>query len=257
LEPLRAAEVERAVACLRTLPEFTASTRVISVMLKEPAKSFVHAWPDAGIPEREAEAVLHDNARNACFHAEVNLETGAVSKPRYAPPGSQPTMSIDEQVECEQAVLASEEFRAALKKHYGIEDTSLVMVDIWSAGNYGTEEDRTRRLARPLCFLREDPTDNGYVRPVEGIRPVVDLNTMEVIRVEEYGVWPLPPLPGNYSAGRVPDQRKDIKPLAITQPEGPSFTLEGNRMSWQNWSFVIGFNARERAVTDPFCTARR
>ena len=102
-------------------------------------------------------------------------------------------MTIDEQVECEQAVLASPEFKAALKKHYGIDDTSLVMVDIWSAGNYGSEEDRTRRLARPLCFLRTDPTDNGYVRPIEGLRPVVDLNTMKVIRVEEYGHWPLPP----------------------------------------------------------------
>src|SRR6201999_2722174 len=121
-----------------------------------------------------------------------------------APPNSQPTLSMDEQIECEQAVLASEEFRAALNKHYGITDTSLVMVDIWSAGNYGSEEDRTRRLTRPLCFLRSDPTDNGYARPIEGIRPVVDLNTMQVIRVEEYGHWPLPPRPANYAAKRVP-----------------------------------------------------
>ena len=100
-------------------------------------------------------------------------------------------------------MLASPEFKAALKKHYGIDDTALVMVDIWSAGNYGSEEDRTRRLARPLCFLRTDPTDNGYARPIEGLRPVVDLNTMQVIRVEEYGHWPLPPQPGNYAADRV------------------------------------------------------
>ena len=108
-----------------------------------------------------------------------------------------------------------------------------------------SEEDRSRRLARPLCFVRADPTDNGYVRPIEGIRPVVDLNIMQVIRVEEYGVWPLPPKTGNYSAARVADQRRDIKPLTITQPDGPSFTLEGNQMSWQKWKFVIGFNARE------------
>jgi primary-amine oxidase len=245
LEPLSASEVEHAVTLLRSLPEFTPSTRVISVMLKEPPKGIVHVWPESTMPDREAEAVLHDNARNACFHVSMNLSSDTVMPPRYAPPGSQPTMSIDEQVECEQAVLASEEFRAALKKHYGIEDTSLVMVDIWSAGNYGSEEDRTRRLARPLCFLREDPTDNGYVRPIEGIRPVVDLNIIKVIRVEEYGVWPLPPKPGNYSAARVPNQRNDIKPLTITQPDGPSFMLNGNQMSWQRWNFVIGFNARE------------
>ena len=101
-------------------------------------------------------------------------------------------MTVDEQMECEAAVLASAEFRDALKRHHGVDDPSLVMVDIWSAGNYGSEEDRTRRLARPLCFLRRDPTDNGYARPLEGIRPVVDLNTMQVIRVEEHGRWPLP-----------------------------------------------------------------
>ncbi len=154
-------------------------------------------------------------------------------------------MTVDEQIECEQAVLASEEFKAALKKHYGIDDTRLVMVDIWSAGNYGSEEDRTRRLARPLCFLRSDPTENGYARPIEGLRPVVDLNLMQVIRVEDYGRWPLPPGECNYAADRVKNQRRDIKPLEITQPEGPSFEVEGNQVRWQNWSFVIGFNARE------------
>src|SRR5258708_23627122 len=97
-------------------------------------------------------------------------------------------MVIGAQIEGDQAVLGSPAFKAALKKHYGIEDTSLVMVDIWSAGNYGSEEDRTRRLARPLCFLRTDPTDNGYARPIEGIRPVVDLNLMRVIRIEDHGV---------------------------------------------------------------------
>jgi len=132
-----------------------------------------------------------------------------------------------------------------LQKQYGVTDTSLVMVDIWSAGNYGSEEDRTRRLTRPLCFLRSDPTDNGYARPIEGIRPVVDLNLMKVIRVEEYGHWPLPPNAGNYSAERVRDQRNDIKPLSITQPQGASFSIDGNQIEWQKWKFVIGFNARE------------
>src|ERR1700750_2588960 len=110
------------------------------------------------------------------------------------------------------------------------------MVDIWSAGNYGSEEDATRRLTRPLCFLRTDPTDNGYARPIEGIRPVVDLNRMEVIRVEEEGKWAL---------ARVKNQPPDIQPLVITQPDGPSVALDGNQIAWQNWKFVIGFNARE------------
>lgn len=242
LEPLTAVEVESAVLLLRTLPEFTATTRIISVMLKEPDKAVVHG---GGTADREAEAVLHDNGRNRCFHAVVNLTAGSTAGVRYAPEGAQPTMSVDEQVECEAAVIASPEFRAALERHYGTVDPSLVMVDIWSAGNYGSEEDRTRRLARPLCFLRSDATDNGYARPIEGIRPVVDLNEMRVLRVEEYGVWPLPPQAGNYAADRVGPLRGDIQPLSITQPEGPSFRLTGRQMEWQKWKFVIGFNARE------------
>jgi primary-amine oxidase len=242
LEPLTAAEVALAVSLLRQLPEFSGATRIISVLLKEPEKAIVHG---GGTADREAEAVLHDNGRNRCLHAVVNLTTQTAGAVRYAPEGAQPTMSVDEQVECEAAVIASPEFRAALERHYGAIDPALVMVDIWSAGNYGSEEDRTRRLARPLCFLRSDATDNGYARPLEGIRPVVDLNEMRVLRVEEYGVWPLPPQAGNYAADRVGPLRADIKPLSITQPEGPSFRLTGHQMEWQKWKFVIGFNARE------------
>ena len=156
-----------------------------------------------------------------------------------------PTLSLDEQIECEQTVLANPEFQAALKRHYGVTDMSVVMVDIWSAGYYGSEEEHTSRLTRPLCFVRTDPTDNGYAKPIEGIRPVVDLNEMKVLRVEEYGEWPLPPESCNYSADRVANLRNDIKPLTIEQSEGPSFCLKGNKIAWQNWKFVIGFNARE------------
>ena len=225
LEPLSATEIQQAVAALKGLPDFGSATRIISIMLNEPAKSAVYNWPNDAAVCRQAVAVLFDNSRNRALNITIDLAKGAVLKSEPGPAGAQPTLSIDEQVECEQAVLASEEFKAALEKHYGIKDTSLVMVDIWSAGNYGSEEDSTHRLARPLCFLRSDPTDNGYARPIEGLRPVVDLNRMQVIRVEEHGKWPLPPKPANYAADRVADQRTDIKPLQITQTEGPGFTL--------------------------------
>lgn len=245
LEPLNAAEVATAVRLLKSLPEFTATTRIISIMLKEPAKALVHDWPEIVAPPREATVTIFDNATNHVSRVTLDLSTDAVLQVQPGPLGAQPTMTIDEQIECEEAVLADPAFKEALVRHYGVDDTNLVMVDIWSAGNYGSEEDRTRRLARPLCFLRTDPTDNGYARPIEGIRPVVDLNSMEVIRVEEYGHWPLPPNPGNYAAARVPNQRHDIKPLTISQADGPSYTLDGNQLSWQNWQVVIGFNARE------------
>jgi primary-amine oxidase len=245
LEPLSAEEVQLAVGLLRKHNKVTPTTRFVSVSLKEPDKRWVQGAVKYEVPPpREAFVVLFDNGTNTAHHATLSLTSSELVAFKSFP-GSQPTMTIDEQIECEQAVLRSPAFKAALKKHYGIDDTSLVMVDIWSAGNYGSEEDRSRRLARPLCFVRKDATDNGYHRPIEGIRPVVDLNTMEVIRIDEHGNWPLPPGECNYAADRVKDFRKDIKPLEITQPEGASFSVDGNSVRWQNWNFVIGFNARE------------
>ena len=245
LEPLTSVEVREAVTLLRAAAEFTPTTRVISVSLREPLKAAVYAWPEVPLRDRRADAVLFDNATNTAANVRLDMSTKRIENWVLAPKGLQPTLSLDEQIECERAVIESPAFRDALLRHYGVSDTSLVMVDIWSAGNYGSEEDRTRRLTRPLCFLRKSALDNGYAHPIEGIRPVVDLNTMEVIRVEEHGIWPLPPQDSNYFEDCVLPKREGIKPLAITQAEGPSFTLEGKFLTWQNWSLVVGFSARE------------
>jgi primary-amine oxidase len=239
LEPLSAEEMKSAVKIVRDIKKPGPEVRFISVALKEPSK----AKPTVMAEEREAFMVLYDSIHKMAIEAVISI-TGTAVKQWKQIPGVQPTLAVDEQIACEQAVLNSAEFREKIKK-YGITDSSLVMVDIWSAGYYGNEEEKDLRLARPLCFLRSDPTDNGYARPIEGLRPVVNLNTMEVIRVEDYGYVPLPPNAGNYAAHRIEKFRTDIKPIEITQPEGPSFKVNGYQVSWQKWDFVIGFNAHE------------
>jgi primary-amine oxidase len=43
--------------------------------------------------------------------------------------------------------------------------------------------------------------------------------------------------------------RKDLKPLNVTQPDGPSFTVSDESLiEWQKWRFRVGFNPRECAV---------
>jgi primary-amine oxidase len=252
LEPLTATEVQLAVSLLKDSGKVTRTTRFVSVSLKEPDKESVQRFTGTEPSRREAFAVLFDNGSNSCYETSVSLTDRKVLSWKHVP-GVQPTMTMDEQIECEQAVLASPAFKAALKQHYGIDDTSLVMVDIWSAGYYGQPEERTQRLARPLCFLRGDPTDNGYAKPLEGLRPVVDLNRMQVLRVEDYGRWPLPPEQNNYAAARQTQFRKGLAPLEITQPQGPSFQVDGYQVRWQNWNFVIGFNAREGLTLHDVC----
>jgi primary-amine oxidase len=156
---------------------------------------------------------------------------------------------LDEFIECEEAVKKSPEFLAALKKR-GISDVNLVMVDPWSAGVYGTEreEEKGKRLSRALCWVRSEPMDNGYARPIDGIVAVVDLNKMEVLRIEDFGVVPLPPRAGNWARDYIQETRHDLKPLEIHQQEGPSFQIDGHEVRWQKWRFRIGFNPREGLV---------
>ena len=42
--------------------------------------------------------------------------------------------------------------------------------------------------------------------------------------------------------------RAGLKPLNVVQPEGPSFSVDGNEVAWQKWSFRVSFNYREGLV---------
>ena len=74
---------------------------------------------------------------------------------------------------------------------------------------------------------------------------VVDLNRKEVLRVEDFGVVPLPPRPGNWTRAYLKETRGDLKPLLVSQPSGPGFVVDGYQVKWQKWAFRIGFNPRE------------
>jgi primary-amine oxidase len=177
LESLSLDEIKLAVDVLKKQNDkVTPTTRFVSVTLREPAKEKILNTTNE-IISREADVVLFDNGTNSCYEARILLENeGEIISFEHIP-NVQAAMTVDEQVECEQAVLRSVQFQELIREHYGINDVNLVMVDIWSGGYYGKEEERTRRLARPLCFARSDPLDNGYAHPIEGLRPVVDLNS--------------------------------------------------------------------------------
>ena len=45
------------------------------------------------------------------------------------------------------------------------------------------------------------------------------------------------------------EMRKDLKALNVTQPDGPSFTVDdANLIEWQKWRLRVSFNPREGAV---------
>ena len=246
LDPLSPDEIVEAVAILKSDRGLGSETRFETVALNEPPKDAVLSYK-AGDPfDREAFFIVFDNRTSETHEAIVSLTSGRIVSWKHIP-GVQPRITLDEFSECEAAVKDDPDFVEALSKR-GITDVDMVMVDAWSAGNFGVEEEEGLRLVFARCWLKTGPNDNGYARPIEGVIPVVDLNRMEVLRVEDHGIVPLPPNDGNYAAEYIEDFRNDLKPLEITQPEGPSFIVEGNKVSWQKWSMRLGFNPREGLV---------
>ena len=57
---------------------------------------------------------------------------------------------------------------------------------------------------------------------------------------------PLPAERGEWDAEpHAAPPRTDLKPIEITQPEGASFTVDGNQITWADWKFRFGFDVRE------------
>ena len=246
LDPLTPGEIVRAVEILNRDQDIGPRVRYETVVLNEPPKDDVLAYDGTQSLPREAFICILDNDSRRTYEAVVSLSEDTVKSWNHIP-GVQPKIMLDEFYECEQAVKADPAFREALARR-GITDVDLVMVDPWAAGNYGYEGDNGMRLSYSLCWLRFSPKDNGYARPIEGVVPVVDLNEMKVLRVIDHGVVPLPPTDGNYSQNFIHEFREDLKPIEITQPEGPSFTVDGWHVAWQKWDMRLGFTPREGLV---------
>jgi primary-amine oxidase len=249
LDSLSSAELEAAAQILRAEKQLADTVRFASITLHEPSKADVAAYQPGQPAPREAFVVLLDRATERAFEAIVDLASKSVSSFKQLPAGIQPSIMLDEFFECERAVRKDLEFQAALERR-GIKNADLVMVDPWSAGFYGTElpEYRGRRLMRALCFVRSEEKDNGYARPIDSMVVVIDVNKLEVLRVEDYGVVPLPPESGNWAREYIPNVRTGLKPIEITQPQGTSFTVSGSQVEWQKWKFRVGFTSREGLV---------
>lgn len=93
----------------------------------------------------------------------------------------------------------------------------------------------------------------------------MDADTKEIVRVDELatggngdkfeGRTHLPEVIEHcQSSEYVPEllpggTRRDLKPLSVLQPNGPSFMVsDGNLVEWQKWRMRVTFNSREGAV---------
>ncbi len=244
LAPLSAAEITEAATLARAaMAELGEDLRFEIIELMEPAKPEVRAHRPGEPISRAARVNVFRAGAIGVWRLVVSLSEGTVLSKRHVA-DARPMIQLEEFMAIEGLVKADPRFIEACARR-GITDMDLVCVDPWSAGNFGVEGEAGRHLSHAFCWLRSSPHDNLYAHPIEGLNPVIDIKALEVVRVDDHEVVPVPAADWNFDREFQTTARADLKPIDIVQPDGVSFEMDGNRIRWHDWSLLIGFNARE------------
>lgn len=252
LDMLTPDEITKGRRILADAGKLTETSRFPSIMPVEPPKDVVRAFKPGDELDRRIEYVVLDTATGTSVEYIVALKTGEIERETpvasdVAPYG-QPPYLLEEFFRADEIVRANPEWQAAMKRR-GLEDKiDLAYIGPLAPGFFGREDEQGRRMMRSVTFLKDFEDDSPWAHPVEGLLVTLNLTTGEVIRVEDEGDVPTHEGSGRYDEETVGPARTDLTPISITQPEGPSFTVDGSRVEWAGFSFHVGFNAREGLV---------
>jgi primary-amine oxidase len=252
LEPLTAAELETAAKLYRrevngTLGDAAADGLFSTIVLEEPTRAELAAYADgAGTPIDRRARVWAIGGPDVLVEAIANLTHDRLD--RVTPlDGAKPPMLFDEIINAAEALKSDERWIAALAKR-GVEDLETVQMDPWPPGTFQHPFESGRRMTKVIPYLRHFPTDNGYAHPIENVAGYVDTFTYEVLHVEDGDVVPVPQECRNYDVESVGPARTDLRDLQIVQPDGVSFTVEGNLIRWQRWQLRVSMQPVEGLV---------
>ena len=200
--------------------------------------------------DRRFRAFLHDVSGAAPKDVVVSVarnEVESVTELDTSVTGELPV--LEEEFAVVEEILAGDErwLKALAERNL---DVDKVRVAPLSAGVFEYPEEKGRRILRGLAFYQDFPEDSAWAHPVDGLVAYVDIVSKTVDQVLDFGPVAVPAEHGNYTDPELTGPlRETQKPISITQPEGPSFTVSGgNHIEWEKWSFDVGFDVREGVV---------
>ncbi|KAH8703620.1 copper amine oxidase [Talaromyces proteolyticus] len=208
-------------------------------------------------PTRLIQCLFHRVDTYVFMKAMVNVEERRVDWVKEMPKHVQGPADIDEMQALEELCMTHPKVLEEKEKLQLPEGVDLCC-EPWIYGTDDSNEDR--RLCQ--CYLYLRPVDheqtNHYSLPVS-FSPVFNSVTKEFVRMDYLPTGadtktgptkPWKPVKAVEYAHDLLDEplRKDLMPYIVQQPEGPSFTVEGQLVKWQKWRFRVGFNHREGLI---------
>ncbi|UCC26655.1 MAG: hypothetical protein JSU98_06010 [Gemmatimonadales bacterium] len=227
---------------MRASGEISDDAHFLFATVHEPPKAEVLSW-EPGEPFRR-EAFLHLVDGGTGYEAVVDLvgervlRFEAVTETRY--------MLGPDDWSTGSAILEHPEVRTALEAR-GITDFGMVRCYVGSMAFLGQEEERGRRISRATCINRLGEV-NGLGEPVEGLSIVVDLETKEILQVQDYGTVPGTGPVAEHHPEAVGPTRDPLPPIVVSQPQGSGFELDGGQVRWESWRFHFRADPRRGVI---------
>src|SRR3984957_4246350 len=216
----------------------TDKTLFSSVLLHEPDKEKVLAWKQGDPIPREADVILEDQGKT--IEARVDIPAHKLEFWNQIP-GVQAPITESELDTMNDVVKKDPRVIAALKRH-GVTDLSGVRCEPIPITWMIFPEQATGRIGFGDC------TDSHGVyhpwgRAIEGVYILADLTSEKVLKVVDNEPVPMSRSDINYEEGEA-TPRQGTKPLLVTQPLGPSYTIDKGEVVWQNWHFRFRLDPR-------------
>lgn len=244
MDGLDAEEIGRAMDALGAAGQFGKSSLLISLDLDIPKKAEVLRWRDnpgpETLPKRRARAIVRTEGRSVA--SVVDLESARVLSSEVISSG-QAAISTPEIFATIMTVVSDERMQEGLRKR-GITDFEALFCAPRTAGNFGDPFELENRIVKADCFDLSDNPTNIFAAPIEGLFATVDLDTGQVLEVTDLGVVPVPEGSFSLSPDAQPELRKRSKAKATTR----DFSLDGSVVSWENWSFHVGWSTHAGLV---------
>ncbi|TXG51077.1 hypothetical protein EZV62_023601 [Acer yangbiense] len=251
LDPLTIKEINRVRTLLSSHALFknTSPYALHSITLEEPDKPLVLNWKK-GDPLLPRKAFVVARVKNKSYVLTVDLTTDEVDVQKTDSTSGYPMMTVEDMTSATWAPLLNAEFNRTIVGR-GVDLTDLACLPI-SLGWFGQKEEN-RRLIKVQCYSMKD-TANFYMRPIEGLTVLLDMDTKQVVEITDKGRHiPIPKATNTdyrYSVQGLNQEMEElINPISLEQPKGPSFVVEDEHfVKWANWEFHLKSDPRAGVV---------
>ncbi|CAN9479622.1 unnamed protein product [Alternaria alternata] len=271
LDPLTPEEITKVANAAQSSFEGQAlNFRVIT--LREPPKDELvtyleaehrrdHFLPKISRCARVEILVRSKNGANDLFELIVAIDSNNVIGKQHLE-GKHSYIDAAYMKEVEDACLCDPKVQAEIET-LNLPEGASVIVEPWAYATDGSN-DMSRRISMCWFYLRLTAyTDaNYYAYPLDVCAEVSeDLEVTKIYRLptssneqihNEIRSFDRRKIHATDASEYHPDLRSSprttTKPYQVVQPEGPSFQINGHRVSWEKWTFRVGFNYREGTI---------